>query len=282
MFITESRQFPDITNEGVATLGELGNVALLEISLCGGGGVGGGVSDASQGSAGGSGGGFQNFRVINADGRFQYLDVSLGAAGNYDGFNSSVGPATGGSTIVTGISVTSFYLNLIGYGGGPGANGGSSARWIAGGGGGGGGPGKGGGGLSGNGDGTSSAGGPSGKLGGLKGGDGVSPNSSIVPLVPPEVGGYRLPWRSGSGGGFDTFRGFYSPGAPFQGGYDVRPFNLPGGKPTTGGASLFGRGAVIPDFLEPNPGYCGGGPAASFNINNQGGAGAALMRYYIR
>jgi len=270
VFITESRQFPDIANEGVATLAELGKITLLEMSLCGGGGGSNGARpDDGINTGGGAGGGFQDFKILNADERFEYFDVSLGTGGTTTSVSSS--------TTVFGQSISDFYLELTGYGGGNGDVTTAIGGLVGGGGGGGGGPGF---------TNPDNSGGIPGNLGGLKGGDGVKGETSPTPSIPPQMGGYRLPWRSGGGGGSE----FTSIGiaVPSQGGYDIREVS----SRTSGSPSIFGRGGLSEFTLniitETSAGYCaGGGPVSDPTFSPSGtesifgGDGAALMRYYI-
>jgi hypothetical protein len=293
VFISESRVFPDMPNEGVTELWELGNIALLEISLCGAGGSGGPEDDGGMGGGGGSGSGFEDFCVLNAGDRFEYLNVTLGEGGYYTS-SSNPEDAVGGSTIVKGFSVTGFFLELIGYGGG-GAGGSNQNRGWAGAGGGSAGPG---------GPPVNSSAGPAEDdhghsagvvnfQGGVEGG-----TAGILPLlveteVVPGMGRYRFPWRSGGGGapGEGTNEGTQEPGAPWQGGYAQ-------GGPRAffprmiGAASAFGQGAHIDrNRQDASSGFCAGGGPGSWDIpgfpsmwgpNVEGGSGAALMRYHLR
>jgi len=252
--IDTSRDFPDMANEGVATLAGLGDLTHIEILLCGGGGSGGGPpNDVGNAGAGGSGSGIERFTVLEPDDKFDSFNITLGTGGI---FNLDDGT----ETMVTGVSSTGFFLDLIGYGGGhglaatssPGGNGGA------------------GGGSGGSGSGATP--GIAGSLGGLVGAVGGIKNS--VTATPGQRGAFKLPWRAGGGGGApDSVAG--GAGASWQGGFLAGANSLAGN--TMGGASsAFGRGGSGIAGPGRNGTRCAGGSS----IGN-GGDGLAVFRYFV-
>lgn len=266
VLVTTNRNFPDVGNEGVATLAELGDLSHIEISLCGGGGSGGATGDAGAGGGGGSGGGFENFMILEPDDKFTHFEVAPGFGGITPGFG--VFPTSGNETTVLGVSASGFTLQLIGYGGGGGASssgsfGGSPARTGGAGGGGGG-------------NGASGTPGIAGVLGGLPGGAGGSfltgPFSCVGNLTFGVRGGFKLPWRSGGGGGRSSTVPCHA--AAWQGG---GKFFIPTNQDGWGASSMFGSSA------SPGAGptaLCAGG-STGVPFPQDGGDGAAIFRYFI-
>jgi len=289
VMVTTSRVFPDIANEGVATLEELGDITKLEISLCGGGGGGGTgftgpqkkrsdgglVSRSSNvaGGGGGSGSGYENFPVLWATQRFFGFNVTIGSGGAAAvSFNTG---GNGGRTNVLGISKieidtivnNTFYVNLDGYGGGgggftsaPGDPGESPAL---------GGSGGGNGGSASTSTSASTIPGIAGDLGGYKGGLGGSQTGNGG-----KMGAVNYPWRAGGGGG-----GGFTIGAGWFGSYSDS--NCDG----CGASSMFGGPGTNVVPIRPSS-YCAGGNGGDLEqgpdgTGSDGGDGAALFRYYL-
>ena len=136
--VDSSRFFPDVGNEGVATLAELGALSHIEITFCGGGGGGGGQGgDGGDGAGGGAGSAIIDFLILEPSLKFTAFNVSLGAGG-LGGNNFGTDGTSGTPTSVVGQSGTGFHFDLTAYGGG-GADGGSTSPFFGGAGGGGGG-----------------------------------------------------------------------------------------------------------------------------------------------
>jgi len=294
--ITADRLFPDIANEGVETLAELG-ATRIEVWLCGGGGgsLEAFFSNLPPGitagflNAGGSGAGFDGFVIENTAQRFERFNCTIGAGGIFgtgmgsDPNVSDLDITNGGTTILEGIPLvlnsSMSELKLEGYGGtgSPGAN---YTSFYGGRGGSNGGPSQ------------AFLDGDPGDLGGLAGSSGIgTPFPNPGTSVP---GGFRYPWRAGSHGGSlaspqttcnpDTsggdiaiarcppapFIGGGSGGAPFNGtitGFDGE--NLEGG----GGGGMFGPGGDSGSDAEPNT--CAGG-----GMFGNGGSGRIYLRVW--
>lgn len=266
VFVNTTRVFPDVSNEGVSTLSGLGDLSHIEISLCGAGGAGAATSDEGNGGAGGGGSGFENFFILEPDDKFDTFNVTLGEGGD-----PSVGGCiaqAGNDSMIEGVSSTGFYLELIGYGGGGGLSSATpQCNPIAGFGG----PGAGGGGAPNQ---TLASGGnmpgEAGILGGVIGGEG----GSFTGGGDGQRGPFKLPWRSGGGGGSEFFNGF---GADWQGAFASSKVGTP-----SGAASMFGMGGnqTTSPFTTA---FCAGGGTGIFGMDGgPGGDGAALFRYYIQ
>lgn len=258
IFVNTSRSFPDVGNEGVANLTALGDLTHIEITLCGAGGGGGGTTDGGPGAGGGGGSAIENFLILEPDDKFSVFNVTIGvggtaAVGMGDGGN-------GGNTMVEGISSTGFFVELTGYGGGGGEAGGNT----------GGGAGGGGGGAA-----TDVTPGVAGTLGGLVGGSGAVDDTG------PDAtrGAFKLPWRSGSGGGAgDNFLTPVFSAAAWQGGFAV---NTAASIPE-GAASMFGPGGTASGGSSVTPGLCAGGGGAGAPAAQDGGDGVVVFRYYTQ
>lgn len=269
--ITETRRFPDLSNEGVSSLAELGDITHLEISLCAGGG--GACAADSLGSDSGGGGGagsaIVDFTVINPNAKFDQLDITLGAGGKGVTDNGAQEQGgTGGTTTVLGISSTGFFLNLHTYGGEGGHCGthhpDSSMSQAGGGGGGNGGPASG------------VSGGPAGSLGGLAGSRGVLPAdvSEGCSNAFPIPGKFRFPWVSG-GGGNEAAENCPQPNLGVQGGRAW--LDIGSAQAREGAPSIFGATNAVDAGPMVKAGPCAGGSAGA-----SGGPGQVLIRYFVR
>lgn len=266
--IAADRSFPETASgDGGDELSELGDIYLIEISLCGGGGGGGDVVGGEGGGGGGSGSGVQNFWILNPADKYTQFDVVIGEGGAGGGSGSA--GATGGVTILTGTSVSgeSWYLNLRGYGGQGGQQGVSIQPGA-----------RGGSGASSGGPAVGVTLGQAGELGGLQGGLGGhwldNPSQNGVP------GPLTYPWRTGGGGGGGAGSGTAGKGAVFFGtSFSNDCPNSVGGS-GCGANGLFGRGGTE---ASPNGALCAGGAGGSTeNVAGDGGAGSVVIRYYLR
>jgi hypothetical protein len=275
--ITESRMFPDMANEEVETLAELG-ATRVEVWLCGGGGGGLSISlcpgdiCAPVRNGGGSGAGFDRFVIEYASDRFTQFNCTIGEGGvPISGIEeptaAQLAPGVGGTTVLEGIPNpsalvasglllegfggsnqeldTSLPGNMNPYGGVGGSNGGPSVEGSR----------------------------PSGDLGGLPGAVGLTIGSGAIIATP---GGVRYPWRAGSHGGssatrFTTcFPGVVCPPSPFNGGGDG---GLSSGTDVGGAGGMFGRGGS--SSANPADNSCAGGWRGG-----PGGSGRIYLRVW--
>ncbi len=255
--VNVSRIFPDVGNEGVSTLAELGALSHIEVTFCGGGGGGGGQGgDGGEGAGGGAGSAIVDFLILEPSLKFTAFNVSLGVGGL--GGNAGGNDGTSGTpTSVVGQSVTGFHFDLTAYGGG-GADGGDNNPFFGGAGGGGGG------------SATLDVAGIAGPFGGLVGG------LANTFTTFPERGPFKAPWWSGGAGGGDR-SGIPggSPGTSWQGGFNAHQFFF------TGAASLFAP-SLIPTQPRMKTGSCAGGSHGLANgFGDDGGDGLAVFRYFI-
>lgn len=264
IFIPDTRMFPDLTNEGVETLEELGAIDRFEVSACGGGGAGGSTNSSvvfiGYGGGGGSGAAYQDYQVIRASERFYSLNITIGLGGL--GANMEAGQS-GGTTSVIGVSKVDdsrarhyeFFLEILAHGGG---GGGLTTTEPA----------YGGAGGSNGGDSPPSSTlgsfpGPAGNLGGFEGGLGGTPSGA-----PARMGVQNAPWRPGSGGG-----GGNTAGAGWFGSFSNS------GCAACGGSSMFGGPARRGPPISPAA-YCAGGSGHFDAPGLDGGDGAVIIRYF--
>lgn len=256
VLVNTTRSFPDIANEGVSNVTQLGDVAWIEVSVCGGGGGGGA---GAGGGGGGSGSGHENFRIYEPVGKFYRFTCTVGIGGAAGTGGMSGGD--GNATTLRGVSDTLYYLNLMGHGGGGGEP--TTAGGAAGGGGGGG---------------DSSASGTTpgdmGVEGGLAGGAGglVTGSETFTDGV---RGGINLSWRAGGGGSAATAGtpATVSRAAAWNGAYATNA-SACDGSTGCGAASMFGPGGI--GSGNPDGALCAGGGSAG-----DGGGGACFFRYYL-
>lgn len=276
--VNESRPFPDLAHEGVATLADLGDITHLEITICGGGGGSCSAVSSSYGPGGGGGSGsaLVDFTILNPNSKFDRLNISLGEGGVGVADNGTAERGgTGGSTNVLGVSSTGFFLDLTAYGGDGGycfsfsaTN--SSLAQAGGGGAGSGGPGNG------------FAGGDAGVLGGVAGSRGVLPSdvSGGCSETFPIPGQFRLPWFSG-GGGNQAAENCTQPELGVQGGrswLDIGSITAPEGAPSVFGVTNEFSGVAPMAQAEA----CAGGSATDTGTaSGFGGPGQALIRYFV-
>ena len=247
--VDSSRIFPDIGNEGVATLAELGALSHIEISFCGGGGGANDNSDSGPGAGGGGGSAIIDFLILEPSLKFTAFNVSLGLGGVGGGLFAGDGTPTN----VAGQSGTGFSFDLTAYGGGGATVGGPGATGGSGGGGGG--------------SASNAIPGISGILGGLPGGQSAGPTTDI-----PQRGAFKNPWWSGgSGGGEGNCTICETPGTSWQGGFAAGPTLQ------SGASSLFGSSIVDTS----KSGRCAGGSRVVSGPAIDGGDGLAVFRYFI-
>lgn len=265
--INQTRTFPDVANEGVATLAGLGDLTHLELTFCGGGGGACiGTSDGSGGGGGGAGATVQDFIILDPTSKFTRFNISLGAGGLSNATDCRDTQAgAGGTTSVVGDSAAGFYFELSAFGGAGGFGAGFAANaTITGAGGGGGGHG---------GQGIGTAGGASGGLGGLSGTRGFVFADTCDAFRQPGI--FKFPWYSG-GGGFAINSFCVTPvefGVQSGGFYDNDDF--------LGAPSIFGRTNTRTD---DDVARCAGATERNFFMGTptNGGAGQAIVRYFVR
>lgn len=255
VLVNVTREFPAVGFEGVATLGALGDLWLIEISLCGSGGGGG-----DDGAGGGSGSGHTDFQIFEPSSKFTNFTCTV-SAGGAAGTGGSSGE-DGNVTTLVGNSAGEYFLSLAGYGGG-----GGEPATI------GGAAGGAGGGNGGNANGTIP--GVAGEEGGLEGGIGALVTGSET-FTDGMMGAINFPWRAGGGGSGSTegTPGTTSRAAAWNGAYATNS-SVCDGSTGCGAASMFGPGGI--GSATPDGSYCAGGGS-----NGAGGGGACLFRYYLR
>ena len=262
VLVNTSRAFPDIAFEGVSSLSGLGALTHVEITLCGGGGGSRGyIGDGVPTSGGGSGSLIKDFFILTPSSKFDTFNCTIGAGGPGGAGNV----AAGNNTIVTGSSSSGFFLELIGYGGGPGEDNANAGQAGGSGGGSGGRP------LN------QSVAGIAGDLGGVSGSLG-STGTGSPPDCLGELGQFKAPWWGGLGGNGKrpVCNYFGNDLVGWQGGYRWA-YN----SDKNGGPSLLGAGGA--DGYTEAPGYCSGGPGLETGtVSPDGGDGVVLIRYYAR
>ena len=271
-FINETRSFPDLSNEGVSTIGEL-NATAMQITVWGGGGgggFGGFVLPTSQagGGGGGSGGAVVNFPLdlftlsLLSSETFTVVIGSGGAGGIFINATSFTLAESGGTSAVRTNTSGTIDIFLQAYGGG----GGSSGTDFLGGGGAGSG-----------GSASAENGGIANGVGGAAGPDGGLDNSGGSQVT--------LYW-TGWGGGNGTADGF----GPAQEGSNF--FNRGVGGSVNGfgggGAGGFaGKGADsvslgVGGSAAANSGAGGAGGGAVTRNGGDGGSGGAFIIWWTQ
>ena len=295
----DSRIFPDMANEGVSTLSELGQITHIELTFCGGGGGACYITDVGRTGGGGSGAAVVDFTILYPNNKFDNFNVTLGAGGtNCSGpsvpaVSALVSGGTGGTTTVAGISSTGYFFSLDAYGG----TGGYDASFAGqnhtylGSGGGGGGSGSPGGYL---GHEYQFVGGEAGSLGGVHGIRGANVDDSIPHPANcskefPGSAIFRYPWFGGIGGnvgGNFVYCNFPNHGVQGGGRWRFKPGDIRAG--SVAAPSIVGSNILYDYYPHPIPASvyqtpCAGGASNFYGANSViGGNGHAIIRYYVK